>query len=707
MKAVFLKEWRQAYLILWLGLVLAAFIPVLYLILVLTHDPTWTQRRDMNGLVGWFFFLYPFGVAVVAGANAFAPEIERGTLPLLLSLPLSRRRIWLAKLLATFTIGLTTFSLTFIPNYLILRPAFEEVHYSLYAPDRAIWSFITFLCAFLLSTLLRRTVSAILGGLVLTAGLFAIIGLAMVLLGAMLVGYCPLLDTSLWALILSPGLLAASYLAFTRGGLLTSGRKWMLASIGFVVTALITGLPTIGVTRWLVRYDRDRVAMAWTAEISADGSVAVVVAQGGPVPLERKDKWVGTEGVADYRSTHTVCVDTTTGRELVVLPVSAGAVLSPDGGRALLAFGARPLTWIDSPGHARSIELWDLRPPRLLYRSHLWTFWRQARPPIGEVVWSPSGEWLALPDPRHDLASGVEGEADAPQVAVVRVEETGVPTSSHAEGMVLSDAYCWGRGPNGNAFYALRRGCRLVRHDLETGREKLIWDGAAQGYLPEDRHVPHAVLRPSPDGKWIALNLSTYATYSDDQAARGAARDSGPRLLTFLLLIAADGSSWRPLQDGALEDGGGLWPEDRGGVSITWAADGHTLYVLGHRSGASGVNSIAVWQTDEERAVVTHLPEEFQRGGLRSDCLHPLPDSDRVLLVWRDAAGYIRADGTYEALPESVARMLTHRATVLGFDPRGRLLLNKWGEDVDGKSGEPFHLAACDLRTGRVERIYP
>jgi len=711
MKAVFLKEWRQAYLSLWLGLVLAAFIPVLCLVILLTRDPTYPLQRDMNYLVGGFFFLYPFGIAVIAGANAFAPEIERGTLPLLLSLPLSRRRIWLSKLLATFTIGLTTFSLTFVPNYFILPLAFEQVDYGLYAPDVAIWSFITFLCAFLLSTLVRRTVSAILGGLLLAAALCVVILVFVAAGGAMLLGYDPVIDAALWAIILAPGLLTASYLAFTRGGLLMSGRKWTLAFAGFAVTALITVLPTIGVTKWLVRYHRESLAKVDVGSISHDGSIAVIDTQAFPVRLARRSDrgWFERRhNAVTYRSSHSVCVDTATGRELLVRPLTRRGAPSPHGRYVAFAFGVRQLTWFEesgephSRGEPRSLEVWDLRSRRLLYRGLPDVVWQEGLRLIAPVhmplEWSPDGARLAAWS-RRRTSRKVVVPGDAPDswwtAVIMRRDGSEARAIDCPEYEGLSGAHTWGRGANANGFYTIQPRLRLMRHDLAAGHEKLLWDGAAEGYLPKGRYASGVHLSSSPDGEWLAVAFVT----------RARLRRRDDKAVLHLMLAAADGSRPRLLYEGAYPDyTSRAYPVTL--RSPVWSEDGRSLYLrfyyraVGERHARSG--GILRWDGGKESASEVALPDE-----LRNARVYSVPHSDDVLLLSHESAGYLRPDGSYRPLPEPVEKALIDSGYVKGFDGAGRALITRSeGKPRVGETWK-YYLAACDLRTGQVERIYP
>jgi len=255
--------------------------------------------------------------------------------------------------------------------------------------------------------------------------------------------------------------------------------------------------------------------------------------------------------------------------------------------------------------------------------------------------------------------------------------------------------YTWGRGANANAFYTMQPRLRLMRHDLAAGREKLLWDGAADGYLPKARYASRVHLSPSPDGEWLAISFVT----------RARVRHRDEKAVLRLILAAADGSRSRLLYEGAYpEDTRGGWPMTL--HSPVWSDAGRLLYFRfyyrdeGDRRAWS--STILRWREGEEAASHVTLPEEQQHARFL-----PIPRSDDVLLLSHEGAGYLRPDGSYRPLPEPVEKALIDSGYVQGFDGAGRALITKSDDKPPVGEERRNYLAACDLRTGQVERIYP
>ncbi|MDH4180168.1 MAG: ABC transporter permease subunit, partial [Armatimonadota bacterium] len=100
MRALFLKEFSQARILLLCGPLLGVLTALLWLLLAGIPLLPQLESDTIDVFWGAACYVMPPVIALFAGAGLFASEIERGTLPLLLSLPLGRSRIWLAKVLA-------------------------------------------------------------------------------------------------------------------------------------------------------------------------------------------------------------------------------------------------------------------------------------------------------------------------------------------------------------------------------------------------------------------------------------------------------------------------------------------------------------------------------------------------------------------------------------------------------------------------------
>jgi len=140
--------------------------------------------------------------------------------------------------------------------------------------------------------------------------------------------------------------------------------------------------------------------------------------------------------------------------------------------------------------------------------------------------------------------------------------------------------------------------------------------------------------------------------------------------------------------------------------SPVWSVYRPSLYISVY--GRSGVGDgrhrhrLLIWREGEGAASEVALPEE-----LRNARVFAVPDSDDVLLFSREGAGYLRVDGSYRALPEPVEKALVDSGYVRRFDGAGRALIIKSEDRPRVGETRRHYLAACDLRTGQVERIYP
>jgi len=436
---------------------------------------------------------------------------------------------------------------------------------------------------------------------------------------------------------------------------------------------------------------------------SQDGSVAVINTQASPVRLERRSDrgWVERRH-PNYRSNHTICVDTATGRELLVRPLSRQGAPSPDGRHVAFAFGVRPLTWFDEPGEPRSLEVWDLRSRRLLYRGLPDVVWQERlrliEPVYMPLEWSPDGAWIATQAYRRlsrEVATYDDGADSWWTGVIMRADGSEARAIDYPEYEGLSGAYTWGRNTEANAFYTMQPRLRLMRHDLDTGREEVLWDGGAQGYLPKGRYESGVHLNSSPDGERLAIAFVTRATERrrDDKA------------ILRLILTAADGSHSRLLyQREYPEHPSDAWPVTL--RSPFWPEDGRALYFRfyyrGMRDQRRNSSGILIWREGEETASEVAVPEEQQHARVL-----PIPRSDDVLLLSREGAGYLRVDGSCRPLPEPAERALVESGSVRGFDAAGRALITRSEDKPRVGETQMSYLAACDLRTGQVERIYP
>ncbi len=395
MKVLFVKEYRQSYLLAWLGLLLSAMIAVLYWAWTRSYVKTARDQEDLN-LFCCEVVLIAVGVmTVVATAGLLSSEKARGTLPYLLALPVSRTRIWLAKALAGLALVASGAMLLIVPLGLVLPQILRAINPWLYLPDIMIGVLLLFWVTLFCTTLLQRTISVLLMSVVVAAACYLGAILLVELLGGVL-GYDQLFDISLVALMMIPAFLFASWVAFVRGELFQSKRSWAigLGTLGAGLAIICLGL--WGGTSWAYRYQRAGVKAIESASLAPGGAVALVSVAGSPAPWRRDSRqgWVRSREDR-YRAHHDVLVDLKTGREALVLPGGQEEAVSPDG-RLLACVRGVPST----------LRVWDLAKHRLLRRGlpekvgRLWVSSREA-----SFQWSPRGKWLSV-----DAWSGLRSE---------------------------------------------------------------------------------------------------------------------------------------------------------------------------------------------------------------------------------------------------------------------------------------------------------
>ena len=99
MKAIFLKEWRQAHLLAWAALLVSAMIVALYGLWMAIYAEVPADAELAGGICGLLLLVALVLLAIVATSGMLASEIASGTIGYLLTLPISRSRLWLGKVL--------------------------------------------------------------------------------------------------------------------------------------------------------------------------------------------------------------------------------------------------------------------------------------------------------------------------------------------------------------------------------------------------------------------------------------------------------------------------------------------------------------------------------------------------------------------------------------------------------------------------------
>ncbi len=687
MKQVFLKEWRQGHLIALFGLLMAGLIGALWGIFTVAYVRDFRDQENVNGFCGVMYYVLPLVLAVFVGSGVFSAEVERGTLPLLLGLPFTRRAVWFGKLLAGLALAYSAIMLAVVPAAFPIRAAFEEVSFWAAAPDLFIWTVVLFCIAFFWSTICASIMGAVLATIVLFGVLFAGAWVVLGVLGGRLLGTGVLLDAELWMLATCPALLIGSYVGFARGELLQSKRRWVLPSVTALAAFAAIGLALVVVVRWETRYDRSGVERIDWQSVTG-GSAVSLLAYGSPVKYrELEARWFRL-GEPQYRSKHAVCVDLETGKELLVRREAHAPVVSPDGKLAAVLRGPRPLTWYDEQMSfpARTVEVWELGKHKLLYRGLPEEFKRGAAPNLEGAEWSPDGSWLALSG-----AGWWQWQQQTRSLLLMR------PDGSQAQEVQVEDPRrnywsSWDWEPSGQSFYLLQNVGRLLRYGLSDRKGEIIWEATASQQLPPQFSVSQGMVAVSPDGRQgaVALRADPYRGPGPGTALPA----STDRFLVFI--ISADGARSQLIFRSPAAAGG------EGDLSLLWSRDGKALYIYRYGPAVTSVGGprsesraeLIVWREGAKAAVVAALPRP---SWMYDTAL--LPDGG-LLLSAADRLWSIGADGKVRPMPEVVSRSFAH-GRLLGVDERGRAVLHKWEKD------DRSYIAAADLKTGELTRIYP
>jgi len=668
-RSVFAKEWLQGHMIALFGLLLGGLVVALWGILTVAWVKTGTDQGAVNLFCGILYLIVPLILATFIGSGLIAAEAERGTLPLLLGLPFTRRQIWLGKVLAGLALLTSAVVLVIIPGAIAARPALQEVTFWQFLPDLAVAALLLFCGALLFSSLSLSIANAFLGALGLSAALVIALIAFTFFAGARLTPYGPLIDIELWALASCPALLAGSYVGFARGELLRGRRRWLLPIATSLLVMLIISVPIIAAARWTTRYDRSKVEQLTQPLITGGGHVVTLYAQGSQIHALRsfEKRWIG--GDTGYRSTYSVTLDLDTGKELLVLRETDSPVVSPDGTLAAVLPYIRPLTWRggDSLGiPKRSVEVWDLKNQRLTYRGLPKAFLRGRPPDIQEAEWSSDGRWLALLSrDRYDWQHGsslwrlliMEPDGSQPQT---------IELDGGRYGLYDEPTYAW--APDGTAVYSFSADGDVVRSILLDGDMQPIWNWRDE--LPPNSYLDLGRTAVSPDGKWLAVVL-----ISSPQPP-----NTDPSDTFFVFVLSTDGKQsdmiWSDVSDStsSFALGGIVWTDDSSGLRAV-------RVTLEEGSRQNRVETIT-WRRGEAATKEAKPPPKAG----------PRPQSSLDLQQF-DPTGAL-TPVTTAALKEALSW-----ASFIGHDHRGRIILRNWDF--------PPAISAFDPATGEHTHIYP
>ncbi|MFB3879834.1 MAG: ABC transporter permease subunit [Armatimonadota bacterium] len=691
MRRVFAKEWLQGRMIPLFGLLMGGLLTALWGIFTVAYVKDWIDQENVNGFCGAMFYIVPVMLAIFVGAGLFAAEVERGTMPLLLALPFSRRQVWVGKTLAGLGLMLSAVVMTIVPGAIATRPALEEVSFWQFLPELALGCALLYFGALFWSTVLGSIVSAFLSAIATGIGL-VVWAIVLMVLGGRLFG-SPLLDVEVWALAAIPGLIVGSYVGFVRGEAFLGRRRWRMPLAVALAVYLVTMVALAGLARSLTRYDRTKVEKVNAATVTGDGRAVSFLTYGSPVRITREaEAKLYRSGRAGDRRVYSVALDLDTGKELLVRREAGGVEVSPDGKHAVLLTEPRPLTWRGEawgPSDGPIVEIWDLARNRMTYRGVPMGPRGSGTARIGSVEWSPDGKWIVGTAPEWEASN-------------VRVPLLGLDGRVEREISVLGRYWSYGDpwvfSPDGGAIYAFGEEGVVTRHDLATAESDEAWSAAKAGFSSSDWYLRNPRLAVSPDGRRLAIAATFFP--SDRRSRSGPS--SWAEALDVLLVASTDGSHstlvsrepWRRERGVAME-----WE-----TTLTWLGDtGALLYLRPY--GESGVYHVSALQWREgERTVPSVL--QTPMGPWESATL---PDG-RTLIVAREGAWLLHTDGRFERLSGRV-RAAFEDAELAGIDARGRAIVAKaWAEEW-GELGAHTHLAsylaAVDMETGEMTRVYP
>jgi len=711
MRSLILKEFRQGRPLLIFSVAVSLLLAAAYAVVgrlfaaELAGD-NWMQHggpSPLNVTFAVLILVAPLVVAIFAGIGLFAGESDHSTVPVLLALPLSRSRIWLGKIAAGLLLTAAGTVVIVGLSRLLVPEAYKALPVSPFLPDMCLALMFVFSAAVFMSSVTSYTVAAFVATLIFGGAIGIGLGVLWSNGGAPLLGYNPILDMTLWGLLVAPALLLASALAISRGEMLQSLRKHLFGVPALIAGLLVTLLLVGGIARVATRYSRARVETIDVLPQASGSSVMAMIARGSPVPYERAPLGFGWRrrgsesipvghpepywgGEPVYRSDYAVLLDLKSGRELLDVrrmndDRAFRMAVSPDGRFAAVTMGPAGLTWgVQSWKHfPAKLGIWDLGSQRLLYSGVPAPLDKRDGPDVGDIRWSARGDYIAFTTAYS--GSGVSGfyamKRDGSEIRDLAVKPA-------------QDAWTW--SPTQDVIYCLERG-RMYRVTLDGKAPKPVWT--------PDASVPLAKLSlaaASPDGRWLALTETRNVSEQRDAEIRAAT----------VRAIRADGSgsvligTWTPVPRRLHQPD----QEDRmvGNVhlSLTWSSDGDSLYAL--VSADERTSQLSRWRPGAPSFAAVGREHTFPFATLAA-----VPKSPEMLIWptpgWKSPAMHgafiVDANGRTRPTPsEAESLKFANENEFASFDDTGRLIT---------LTGAPNRrmIQATDLTTGKSARVYP
>jgi hypothetical protein len=324
----------------------------------------------------------------------------------------------------------------------------------------------------------------------------------------------------------------------------------------------------------------------------------------------------------------------------------------------------------------------------LRYRGLPKEFREEGPPPTLEgAEWSADGAWLALldraewdPEEQREIRRVMLMRPDGSGAHEMKV---GIPWDQH-------NAPTWTWAARGSLLLWLEPDGSLIRYHPETQQASTLWRAPTPEGVPDEYEIIMATLSPSPEGRWLSVDLIYHhrADVGPGIAIRG--RDEDP-YVRRLWIVSADG------RDSHLVD------TDGGYRDQIWSLDGSTLYlerVVQDAEWSLVALEILAWNSAGGDTSTAVLPEE--RWARR---IVPLPTGS-LLVSGGERLWEVTPEGEARALPDKLHRALA-AGSWLGLDDKGRMVVDRTVVAHFRGGGVSPDIAVVDIATGQTTRIYP
>jgi dipeptidyl aminopeptidase/acylaminoacyl peptidase len=236
--------------------------------------------------------------------------------------------------------------------------------------------------------------------------------------------------------------------------------------------------------------------------------------------------------------------------------------------------------------------------------------------------------------------------------------------------------------PSGDVVYTQTDDGALVRHDLARGTADTIWRPSRANWNSPQQ------LTVSPDGRRIAVSM----TVAPEVRLLPSGERTTVSSLDELFVVSSDGSRSSLVDAQPRRTERGMTMDML--TVLGWSPDGRSLlYLRTYGAGRVYLTRALSWR-EGGKALVTSF--ELPMGPWQSATA---PDGS-MLIVSKLTAWVIAPDGRARRLGETVAAAFGN-TNLVGIDAEGQAILET------PANGNHSYLAALDLNTGKLTRIYP